>query len=241
MDGRPARAGNPCGAHGLGGKPSAADRGRGGRASNASFGRMTTNELAASYRRYNACRNEHRFEDLARVRRARREDRRRRPGTGWLRRRLRAVLRAFPDYGWALRRLVVDPPWIAAHVTEMGTHGEAFRGVQATGRSVAVPEFAFCPSMPAGSPRCGARPSTCISLSSCGSGCRHLPEGPAATDEARPASKPILSFAPCRTKRAALSRRLVERVATRGALTRPRAGPSSGPLWATTIGTTQHV
>jgi predicted ester cyclase len=56
---------------------------------------------------------------------------------------LRAVVRAFPDYGWELPRLVVDAPWIAAHVTETGTHCEAFRGVQATGRSVAVPEFAF--------------------------------------------------------------------------------------------------
>jgi hypothetical protein len=28
-------------------------------------GRMTNNELAAFYRRYNACCNEHRFEDLA--------------------------------------------------------------------------------------------------------------------------------------------------------------------------------
>jgi hypothetical protein len=80
MDGRPARAGSPYGAQGLGGEPSAADRARGGRASNASFGRVTTNELAAFYRRYNACCNEHRFEDLAGVCCARREDRRRRPG-----------------------------------------------------------------------------------------------------------------------------------------------------------------
>ena len=56
---------------------------------------------------------------------------------------LQAVVHAFPDYRWELRRLVVDAPWIAAHFTDTGTHREAFLGVQATGRSVAIPEFAF--------------------------------------------------------------------------------------------------
>src|SRR3954447_8406667 len=55
----------------------------------ASFGRMTNDKLAAFYRRYNACCNEHRFEDLAE---------------------LRAVVHAFPDDRWELRRLVVDAP-----------------------------------------------------------------------------------------------------------------------------------
>jgi len=52
-------------------------------------------------------------------------------------------VRAFPDYTWELRRLVVDAPWIAAHLTDTGTHRAEFHGVQATGRSVAIPEFAF--------------------------------------------------------------------------------------------------
>src|SRR5215207_7663991 len=45
--------------------PRVRDRARGGRAVSASFGRMTNNELAAFYRRYNACCNEHRFDDVA--------------------------------------------------------------------------------------------------------------------------------------------------------------------------------
>ena len=56
---------------------------------------------------------------------------------------LRAVVRALPDYHWELRRLLVDPPWIAAHVTDTGTHRGTFLGVAATERTVSVPEFAF--------------------------------------------------------------------------------------------------
>jgi predicted ester cyclase len=52
-------------------------------------------------------------------------------------------VRAFPDYRWEVRRLVVDAPWIAAHLTDTGTHRDAFRGVQATGRPVTLPEFAL--------------------------------------------------------------------------------------------------
>ena len=55
----------------------------------------------------------------------------------------RSVVRAFPDYRWELRRLIVDAPWIAAHLTDTGTHRAAFFGVEATGRAVAVQEFAF--------------------------------------------------------------------------------------------------
>jgi aspartyl-tRNA synthetase len=56
---------------------------------------------------------------------------------------LRAVVRAFPDYHWELRHLLVDPPWIAAPFTDTGTHGGPFLGVAATGRSVSTQEFAF--------------------------------------------------------------------------------------------------
>ena len=104
---------------------------------------VTNNELAAFYRRYNACCNEHRVEDLAEfVARDVAIDGTER-GLDAYAAELRAVVRAFPDYRWELRRLVVDAPWIAAHFTDTGTHREAFLGVQATGRSVAVPEFAF--------------------------------------------------------------------------------------------------
>ncbi len=104
---------------------------------------MTDNELAAFYRRYNALCNEHRFEDLAEfVARDVAIDGTVR-GLEAYAGELRAVVRAFPDYRWELRRLVVDAPWVAAHVTDTGTHRGTFRGVEATGRSVAIPEFAF--------------------------------------------------------------------------------------------------
>jgi predicted ester cyclase len=38
---------------------------------------------------------------------------------------------------------VVDEPWIAAHLADRGTHREIFCGVEATGRSVSIDEFAF--------------------------------------------------------------------------------------------------
>jgi aspartyl-tRNA synthetase len=104
---------------------------------------MTNDELAAFDRRYNACCNEHRFEDLAGfVARDVAIDGTER-GRDAYAAELRAVVRAFPDYRWELRRLVVDAPWVAAHVTDTGTHRGTFRGVEATGRSVAIPEFAF--------------------------------------------------------------------------------------------------
>jgi predicted ester cyclase len=37
----------------------------------------------------------------------------------------------------------VDRPWIAAYLTDTGTHCGPFFGVPATGRSVKIPEFAF--------------------------------------------------------------------------------------------------
>ena len=104
---------------------------------------MTSEPLATFYRHYNACCNEHRFEGLDEfVARDVAIDGATR-GLDAYAAELRAVVRAFPDYKWELRRLVVDAPWIAAHLTDTGTHREAFRGVQATGRFVALPEFAF--------------------------------------------------------------------------------------------------
>jgi aspartyl-tRNA synthetase len=104
---------------------------------------MTNDELAAFYRRYNACCNEHRFEDLREfvahdvvingVER----------GLDAYAEALGVVVRAFPDYHWDLRHLVVDAPWIAAHLADTGTHRGPFHGVEATGRSVSTPEFAF--------------------------------------------------------------------------------------------------
>jgi predicted ester cyclase len=104
---------------------------------------MADDELAAFYRRYNACCNEHRFGDLGEfvapdvaINGAER-------GLDEYAEELRVVVRAFPDYRWELRRLVIDAPWIAAHVADTGTHRDTFHGVPATGRSVSAQEFAF--------------------------------------------------------------------------------------------------
>jgi predicted ester cyclase len=104
---------------------------------------MTNDELAAFYRRYNACCNDHRFADLGEfvaddvvINGADR-------GLDAYAENLRSIVRSFPDYRWELRHLVVDAPWIAAHVADTGTHRAAFLGVEATGRSVSTPEFAF--------------------------------------------------------------------------------------------------
>jgi aspartyl-tRNA synthetase len=102
-----------------------------------------TDALAAFYRRYNDCCNEHRFDDMDEFVAPdvviNDTDRGLDAYTGGL----RAVVRAFPDYRWELRHLVVDPPWIAAHLADTGTHRESFFGVEATGRSVSTNEFAF--------------------------------------------------------------------------------------------------
>jgi steroid delta-isomerase-like uncharacterized protein len=104
---------------------------------------VTDDGLAAFYRRYNACCNEHRFEDLAEfvardvvVNGSER-------GLDSYADGLRDVVCAFPDYRWELRHLLVDAPWIAAHFTDTGTHRGAFLGVPASGRSVSTQEFAF--------------------------------------------------------------------------------------------------
>jgi predicted ester cyclase len=104
---------------------------------------MTGNGLAAFYRRYNACCNEHRFEDLrefvARDVVIHGTDR----GLDAYAEALRSVVRGFPDYRWELRHLLVDGTWIAAHLADTGTHRGPFHGVQPSGRCVNTQEFAF--------------------------------------------------------------------------------------------------
>lgn len=55
---------------------------------------------------------------------------------------LDAVVRAFPDYHWDLRHLLVDGSWLAAHFTDTGTHLGTFLDVPPTGRVVSLQEFA---------------------------------------------------------------------------------------------------
>ena len=103
---------------------------------------MTDSELAEFYRRYNACCNEHRIADLGEfvARDVVMNDTD--GGLDAYADALAVVVRAFPDYRWELRHLVVDAPLVAAHVTDTGTHRDTFLGVQATSRSVHVQEFA---------------------------------------------------------------------------------------------------
>jgi predicted ester cyclase len=56
---------------------------------------------------------------------------------------LQSVVDAFPDYRWELRHLLVEPPWIAAHLVDTGTHLGPFRESAPTGRAVATQEFAM--------------------------------------------------------------------------------------------------
>jgi predicted ester cyclase len=104
---------------------------------------MSDNGLAAFYRRYNVCCNERRFEDLAQFVADEVAIDGTERGLDAYAEELRAVVRAFPDFHWELRRLLVDPPWIGAYLTDTGTHRGPFLGVPPTGRTVDVPEFAF--------------------------------------------------------------------------------------------------
>jgi aspartyl-tRNA synthetase len=55
---------------------------------------------------------------------------------------LREVVRAFPDYHWELRHLLIEGDSIAAHFTDTGTHRGEFLGVAPTGRRITTSEFA---------------------------------------------------------------------------------------------------
>jgi predicted ester cyclase len=102
-----------------------------------------TDDLTAFYRRYNAACNEHRFDDFAEFVSPdvviNGTDRGLEAYTGGL----RAVVGGFPDYRWELRHLLVNAPWIAAHLIDTGTHRGAYLGVEPTGRSVSTDECAF--------------------------------------------------------------------------------------------------
>jgi predicted ester cyclase len=104
---------------------------------------MTDNDLEAFYRRYNACCNERRFGDLVEFVARDVVTNGTERGLDVYVEGLRAVVRAFPDYRWEIRHLVIDSPWIAAHFANTGTHRAAFLGVRASGRPVSTQEFAF--------------------------------------------------------------------------------------------------
>ena len=99
--------------------------------------------LGAIYRDYNAACNAHAFERLDRFVAPGIEVNGAYVGIEAYQESLRDVIRAFPDYRWDLRHLLVDEPWVAAHFHDTGTHRGTFLGVEPTGRQVATQEFAF--------------------------------------------------------------------------------------------------
>jgi aminoglycoside 6'-N-acetyltransferase len=100
-------------------------------------------ELMAFYRRYLECCNDHRFEELHEFLDEDVQVNGTAQGVDQYVSGLRAVVQAFPDYHWDLRRLLVDGDWLSAHLHDTGTHVGAFRGVPATGRSISTPELAI--------------------------------------------------------------------------------------------------
>ena len=100
-------------------------------------------ELEAFYRRYNALCNEHRFDLLGEFVAEDVQVNGRPQGLTDYVAGLRDVVRAFPDYRWRLRHLLVDGDWIAAHFADTGTHRGTALGVPPTGRAVQTQEFAF--------------------------------------------------------------------------------------------------
>lgn len=101
-----------------------------------------TSEREASqafYRRYLQRCNEHRFDDLGEF--VADEVNGSTEGLGRYIAGLHAVVAAFPDYQWALQRLLVDGPWLAARLFGTGTHTGTFRAVAATGRVIRTQEL----------------------------------------------------------------------------------------------------
>jgi predicted ester cyclase len=104
---------------------------------------MTKDDLAALYRRYIACCNAHRFDDLAEFVARDVVVNGTDHGLEVYAENLRGVVRGFPDFHWDVQHILADPPWIAVHLLDTGTHGATFLDVPATGRSVRTREFAF--------------------------------------------------------------------------------------------------
>jgi predicted ester cyclase len=104
---------------------------------------MTDSELPEFYRRYITCCSEHRIADLGEFVAPDVVINGTDAGLDAYADVLAVVIRAFPDYRWERCHLVIDAPWVAAHLTDTGTHRGTFLGVQATGRPVHVQEFAI--------------------------------------------------------------------------------------------------
>lgn len=99
-------------------------------------------ELESFYRRYNQRCNDHEFELLGDFVADDVEVNGEEQGLPAYVAGLASVARAFPDYRWHLRHLLVDSPWISAHFLDTGTHNGTFLDVPATGRRIKIQEFA---------------------------------------------------------------------------------------------------
>jgi len=99
-------------------------------------------DLRAFYRRYNERCNAHAFETLGEFVAADVRVNDRAIGLDDYVEGLSKVVRAFPDYRWELRHLLVERDLVAAHFRDSGTHRGAFLGVYPTGRRVETCEFA---------------------------------------------------------------------------------------------------
>jgi predicted ester cyclase len=98
-------------------------------------------DLAAQYKRYLACCNEHRFDELGEfvdehVRGSRSDD-----GLTAYVDGLKALVSGFPDYQWELQDLLIEEGSIAARLVGRGTHTGSFEGIAPTGRSISVQEL----------------------------------------------------------------------------------------------------
>jgi predicted ester cyclase len=100
-------------------------------------------DLETRYRRYNRLCNAHRFDRLGEFVAPDVEVNGEVQGLEAYVRGLEAVVRAFPDYRWDLRHLLVSGSWVSAHFLDTGTHQGSFLGVPATGRRVSTQEFAI--------------------------------------------------------------------------------------------------
>jgi predicted ester cyclase len=56
---------------------------------------------------------------------------------------LKAAVAAFHDYHWQVQHLLINEPWLVAHLHDTGTHTGTRWGVAATGTTIATQEFAL--------------------------------------------------------------------------------------------------
>jgi predicted ester cyclase len=103
---------------------------------------MQRSEAEAFYREYNAACNAHAFDRLSEFVAEDVQVNDEPQGLAAYVAGLREVVRAFPDYRWEIRGLLIDGDRIAAHFTDTGTHRGEFLGVAPTGRRITTREFA---------------------------------------------------------------------------------------------------